>query len=184
MQQSMAEPPGPLEGGPLRLEPDVYSYYSGMYVRALGTAEFLRESWNRPKRHNRRIERAALWYTVSLDQGCQRALHPAQNKLLLPPSTDQEIRYELQAGIRTVHDTFPFSPRERELLEYEVEKGNPRFENDDVILASDLVQRWHGWLWMDDQGVPQNSTEALGSSAILAEACMRLCDVLPQLMGV
>lgn len=181
----MSQRKGPAEGGPLGLPHETYDAYTRMSFFAAGAAEFLNESWKRPKRHNKRIERAALWHTILLDQDCGEALEPAREVLLLlPPPTDVETRYELQAGIRTVHATLPFSVTERYALQREeLEIGNTHFDDNDAIRESALFERWHEWLWMDRHEVPQTSTEALGASAMLAEGCARISHILPKILG-
>jgi hypothetical protein len=182
----MGQHKGPLEGGPLSLAPDVYSFYARASFFASGAAHYLHESWTRPKRHNKRIERAALWHTVLLDEDCGKALalEPGRASLLLPPSTDAETRYELQAGIRTVHATVPFIPRERSALRREAaETGNARFDAPDIIRETALFERWHQWLWMDEHRAPTTTLDALGASGVLAEGCVRLSNVLPKLLG-
>jgi hypothetical protein len=181
---AMSQRKGPLEGGPLSLAPDVYSFYSRASFFASGATHFLDESRRRPKRHNRRIERAALWHTVLLDEDCGKALEPHRASLLLPPSTDTETRYELQAGIRTVHAMLPFTPLERRTLRDEqAETGNTRFDDEKTIRATVLFERWHEWLWMDEHQAQATSADTLGASAVLAEGCLRLSHVLSKLLG-
>jgi hypothetical protein len=179
----MAEPKGPLEGGPLGLPRDAYGTYSRMAFFAGGAVEYLDESWKRPKRHNKRLERAALWHTVQLDEDCGKALEPARSSLLLPPSTDAKTRYELQAGIRAVHSTLPFTVPERYALRRDIELGNTRFDDEDAVGERALTDRWHEWLWMDENGASQNSAEALGASAVLGEVCFRLAINLREILG-
>ncbi|HSZ12646.1 MAG TPA: hypothetical protein VK790_01255 [Solirubrobacteraceae bacterium] len=156
-----------------------------MAFYACGAAEFLDESWKRPKRHNRRIERAALWHTVALDEDCGKALDLRRSVLLLPGATDTRTRYELQAGIRTVTAIVPFTITERIALRgEELATGNTLFHDESAVQDATLFERWHEWLWMDGHGVPQTSTEALGASAVLGEACGRLTNALFDLLGL
>jgi hypothetical protein len=174
---------GPLEGGPLSLPQDIYHVYTRMEFFAWGAAKDLYESWQRPKRHNKRIERSALWHAVLLDKDCGQALEPDRKAVLLPPSTAVETRYELQAAVRTVHTTLPFIPLEREVLRREFdETGNTGFADEDAIRRTTLFERWHEWLWMDEQRAPITSVEALGASAILAEGCARLRNITAGLL--
>jgi hypothetical protein len=181
--QPNGERKGPLEGGPLSLSPSVYNFYSRMSFHAAGTIDSLYESWKRSKRHNKRIERAALWHTVLLDEDCGKALKPTHKSLLLPPSADVQTRYELQAGIRTVHATVPFTSVERNALRRDIELGNTAFDDERTIGEPELMDQWHEWLWMDEHETAQTSVEALGACALLAEGCVRIHTNLREVLG-
>lgn len=157
------------------------NFFARLQFEASGTVKYARESWQRPKRHNRRLERAALWYALGLDADCEEALQPYRSELLLPVGTDVSNRYEIQAAVRSIHGVFPYSPVTRDLLR-KGSSGNPHFEVEDAIARPECFDRWHSWLWMDGHDNPQSSIEALGASAILAEACARLSNVLPKLL--
>jgi hypothetical protein len=73
---------------------------------------------------------------------------------------------------------FPLTFEERDALRLPDMSGNPRFEDVSSLGTPELFERWHQWLWLDEQGMPQADVEALGASAIFAEACTRLGDVL------
>ncbi len=165
------------------LSPHAYHFYARTQLEAASASRLLREAGKRPKRHNKGIERAALRSALDLERDCRKALAPAGASLLLPPATDAETRYELQAGIRAVHATLPFTLAERDALRPADASTNPRFEDKQAIAETTLVERWHEWLWMDADGRPQTSVEALGASAILAEGCARLSHVLPKILG-
>jgi hypothetical protein len=162
---------------------DAYHCYSHMQFHAGSATEYFCESRKRPVRHNRRIERVALWHAVLLDEDCKKALEPAHSALLLPPLCDVETRYALQAGIRIVHGTLPFTTAERGTLAQEAKTGNVEFSDGNNISAPDLISRWHDWLWRDDMNRPGASLEALGASAVLAEGCVQLNIVLRQILG-
>lgn len=180
----MTERKGPFEGGPRGLPIDIYNFYSRMQFHAGGATKYLYESWKRPKRHNKRIERAALWHTVGLEEDCGRALKPEHSLLLLPPpSTDVKTRYELQAAIRTVEATFPFTSSERDALRRDLELGNAHFDDEGSIGEPELVDQWHEWLWMDEHREPKTSVEAIGASAVLGEGCARLNHIAREILG-
>src|SRR5580692_6692493 len=64
---------------------DSRHHYRWMLSGAQSTAEYLRESWKRPVRHNRALELAALWYTIELDLSCRGTVDTA-GTLSLPVS--------------------------------------------------------------------------------------------------
>jgi hypothetical protein len=165
------------------LSPDAYDFYSRLQFHAGGTSEHLGQSWERPKRHNRGIERLALWMAVGLHEDCEQALAPRNSTLLLPPSPGVGVRYELQAGIRIVHGIMPFSLSERHTLRHDIEVGHLPSDEMGPPIDPALVERWHRWLWMDEQGEPQTNVEALGASAVLGEACERLNLAAREILG-
>lgn len=160
-----------------------YNAYMRLRQAAAHTYHNVTESWKRPKRHNRKIERAALFWSLQLDDECVTI---ANRHIALPrPDTaDVATRYEVQAGIRTVRAILPFTSRERATMPGRTEIWrNPEFEADDPSMGLPLpdhrlVERWHQWLWMDENGKPQTSVTALGQSAILAEASGRLSEAV------
>jgi hypothetical protein len=160
---------------------DTYNFYSRLHFDAATTQRYLVESWRRTQRHNRAIERAALWCALQLDADCRVAV--AGDVLsALPTEAGVQTRYEVHAGVRTVYATMPLTIAERQALAPDI-LDNPRFTNISTMRAPELVERWHEWLWSDDTGTQQTSIEALGSSAIYAEGCVRLTGALPTLLG-
>ncbi|HEY5193097.1 MAG TPA: hypothetical protein VIJ39_04380 [Solirubrobacteraceae bacterium] len=171
-----------VKGGPLSLPIDDYNHYSAIGFQAIGTTKYLHESWKRPKRHNKRLERQALSFTIALEERCAMTLAPSGSSLLLLPA-DTTTQYEFQAAVRTVHAIIPFTRSERDVL-LSKQSGNGVLEHPDgTVVEPELVDRWHEWLWMDRDGVPQNSTETLGASAILGESAARLSTSLVQILG-
>jgi hypothetical protein len=165
-----------------RAELDAHGAYSRMLFDALTTSDALVGSWRRPKRHNRAIERDALFCSLLLDADCRAALADGS---AIPSAmvASAETRYEVHAAIQTVHVVLPFTLAERDVLTSPEMVRNPRFEDESAVPDTGLLERWHEWLWMDELGVPQTSTEALGASAILQEGCRRLSMSLPKVMG-
>lgn len=163
--------------------PDEARYsYDRIILYGIFAGAHLYESWQRPKRHNRRIERAALWATLMLDRECGRVLD--DKALMLPPWVDLDTRYELQAGVRTVHQIIPFSTPERDALRATDMIRDYEFRSEKVANREPaLVERWHRWLWMDEHNAPQTNAEALGASAILAEGCERLRESAREVLG-
>jgi hypothetical protein len=97
---------------------------------ARGISAYLRIQWNateaagqfaavskRPVRHNRAIERAALWHTLALDKDCARILETNSWSQLVRPKTGiVRSRYEAEAAIRTIPSLLPFSSAESGIL--------------------------------------------------------------------
>lgn len=160
--------------GPLGLAFEHYHTYSRLQFNASGASRELIAAQKRPKRHNKPIERLALWHTVLLDAECERVLTSGSRSLLMPRSTDVDFRYELQAGIRTVHAVVPFTAPERLALH----RDRGHILDDVENFRSPLIDRWHQWLWVNERGEQQTSVENLGASAVLLEACLRLNRVL------
>jgi hypothetical protein len=155
------------------LSEDDYHFYSRLEFDAAGVVRSLFESRKRVHRHNARIERAALWYALALDEECAYALDPTNGRILAPPSADMGTRYELQAGMRVVRAVIPFTQIERSLLGSPGMHSNFRFENRDAIQEQNLFNRWHEWLWTRDEDVARPPS-ATGESMILGEASARL----------
>jgi hypothetical protein len=141
------------------------------------------ESWKRPERHNRTIEREALFNALLLDEDCRITLSEGN---YMPPAevASAETRYEVRAAILTVHTTLPFSISERDRLTPPTRDAMMRNYGfyDEAAVEQPLLERWHDWLWMDERGVPQNSVEALGASAVLGVACQRLTASVREVM--
>lgn len=158
--------------------------FSRMQSDATQADRHLREAWRRPVRHNKALERAALWHAVALSQDCVEMLDSPQ-VVTLSPKCGVQTRYEIQAGMRTARDVLPFTPLEIAAFRPTEMIRNFRFESLDAEPAppKHLLDRWHEWVWLDERGVSQRRVEALGESAILAEACSRLSDGLAEILG-
>ena len=168
----------------LPLSQDAYDFYSHVQAQATSTAKLIYDSWQRPKRHNLRVERTALWHALDLDQSCAWVLEPGNTQILIPPLGNVETCYDIQAGVRSVHATFPLSAEEREELSTKPEEQkNQWLEGEAPVDASRLLERWHAWLWNDSHGGQRSHIEALGASAIFVEASARLSRTIPRLLG-
>jgi hypothetical protein len=132
-------------------------------------------------RHNRRIERAALWHVLRLDSLCASVLdaygHP-DPRFVRPQTGSTESRYEAEAAIRTIPSLSPFTQSEEAVLSRNLDLQNFEFEHGigDLTLGRlALRERWHEWLWIDGSGRAQErSTE----SQVLEMACGRLSVAL------
>jgi hypothetical protein len=117
----------------------------------------------------------ALALALNLDVDCTKGIASPSGDLLRPATADATTRYEIQAGALTVHSVLPFSGDERETL-----RGGKKYLSaltwsyPEYVPETDLVQRWHEWLWTDEQGAKQRDVSMLGASATLAIACNRL----------
>jgi hypothetical protein len=163
-----------------------FDLYSRMGMHAADVANSLHASWQRPRRHNRRIERKVLWHVLDLGVTCDEAVTIPGTALLreLRPEAGTEERYEVGAAIHTVRHHMPFTPGEREMLQVVKTMDDFHFMSDGIKgLEPALVERWHLWVWANEQQRPQTNVRALGASAMLAEACYRLSELLPEFLG-
>jgi hypothetical protein len=155
-----------------------------MAIHATGTAWHLSQAWARPVRHNKRIERGALWEALLLDAECRQALAPDPlQSLLSPPIGSLDARYELQAGIRVVTNIMPFTLDERRRL-CPTGVQDYQFKTEDVTNREpEVLERWHNWIWIDTEQETQNNVKALCASALLADASTRMSDSLYEILG-
>jgi hypothetical protein len=143
-----------------------------------------KEVSKRPVRHNRRIERAALWHVLRLNRECVQVLDSYGRPDLVRPKTGDVVsRYEAEAAIRTVPSLLPFSRSEttimqkcnlgngRDLSNYQFEYGI----GDTTRGQLGLCERWHDWLWTDGSGRAQDRSI---ESQVMEIACARLSVAL------
>jgi hypothetical protein len=148
--------------------------------------EQFEEVSKRPVRHNRRIERAALWHILRLDRECVQVLDSygrPDPDLVRPKTGDVVSRYETEAAILTVPNLLPFSRSEsttlqscnlrnvRDLSNFQFEHGI----GDTTRGQLELCERWHDWLWTDGLGRAQDRSI---ESKVLETACARLSVAL------
>lgn len=156
---------------------DDWKAYYRIKRHARDTKLNLELNWKQAGR-NPGVGRAALWFALVLDIECAEALEPGHKLRLWPPGVSSEIRYGLQAGIRMVHATLPFTAAERAALQeplHGFRESLPEYETPELPTHEpELVARWHDWLWQDELGLPQTDTARLGASAVLAESCGQL----------
>jgi hypothetical protein len=155
--------------------------HSGMQLHAAGACGHFREVSKRPVRHNRGIERAALWHVLELDQQCMSVLDAygqLDPDLVRPQTGSAESRYEAEAAIRTIPSLSPFTRPETAILSRSLNLRNFEFEHGigDLTLGRlALRERWHEWLW--DNG-PERAQERSSESQVLELACGRLSVAL------
>jgi hypothetical protein len=153
--------------------------YQVMSLTAGAAAVHMHQSWRRPVRHNRQIERAALWNCLRLDLGCAAIIRHglgASDGLGLEPID----RYQLHAAAYIVHHNLPYGEEERAELLPGDSLGQFEFPDEPRPGGREitLVERWHGWLW--EQPEPSGKTPAVPSAVgvMVAEACSRIADAL------
>jgi hypothetical protein len=122
---------------------------------AQSTVRYLSESWKRPVRHNRKLECLALWHTAHLELFSTEALAANPSAPLAglgPEPVEDEVRYEIEAALRSVAPNVPFTHYEAGYL------ATPTWAESDAETATivaqrnpELTSRWHGWLWEDQQ---------------------------------
>jgi len=164
------------------LTSDTYNFYSRLQFEAATTLRYLGESWLRLQRHNRAIERAALWCALQLDPDCREAV-TGDVLSALPASIPAATRYEVHGAVHTLAATMPLTIDEQLALTTPGLSSNPRFADGSAIAQQDLVERWHDWLWSDEVEGSRYGARALGSSAIYAEGCSHLVEAVPVVLG-
>lgn len=165
----------------IRLTPDSKNFYDRTLMLASGAVEQLEGAWQRPVRHNTRIERGALWYALMLDAQYDEALQDGdQPTLLTPPGVNTQTHYGLQAGLRTVSYGLPFTPSERSMLRPPDMLDEWKFEKAEALhrRAPDQVARWHQWLWTTRREGQRTIAEPSLDAAVLAEGCSHLAQSL------
>ncbi len=155
---------------------------------AARTERYLHQSWERPVRHNRKIERTALWYAVHLESVCERVSDDPdlQPRILpLPPSdaTPPEVRYEFEAAVRAIPPLFPLDRQEiKQIL-------TPTWESVDEWVGpaeerhAPLLERWHAWLWAEEGSEQAHPQGDHGESSVLAIAASRIAEHVPTILS-
>jgi hypothetical protein len=162
------------------------SVYMRMQWNAAEATGHLASASKRPVRHNRRIERAALWYVLSLDDDCARIVDPIGpwHKLVRPKTGEIESRYEAEAAIRTIPHLVPFSPWESKKLRASQNLSNFQFEHyvgDIACEYSLLFERWHDWLWAASSS--DHVTTQSPESSELKLSCAQLSAALANVVA-
>lgn len=163
-----------------------------MGLHASNVSLGLDESWQRPVRHNKKIERTALADTVELESYCTRVIEGVKPDFYYHPPTlplsslygPAETRYDIEAAIRTIPELLPFSRSEIDRLQ--MVNGNPDKMG---MREPELTARWHSWLWdsFPDDVVPkaaQDEPRDYGRSSELALATSRLVSGLRVLLSL
>jgi hypothetical protein len=154
---------------------EAVSWVGSIYSCAGSALHDMEASWDRPVRHNKRLELSALRDALSLEVACTYALESDATAAapLLPPDTEAETAYRWLSGLLAVDRlVVPHGRWERNALR------NHSFRADSTAWGErvteqypELVAEWHNWLWLDLAGQPVRTREALGASAVLAAAC-------------
>jgi hypothetical protein len=162
------------------LSPDVQSFWQLSRSYAAGVSWSLDESWKRPVRHNRKLERLALWYTVSLDKNLEYALDAGSRVFPLSVAFDPDARYEITAAVHEIPRLVPFAA-ERSNLRQPIGSHFDAWGEEISDREPQLVGRWHEWVW-ETSGTAAD-TQDHGDASVLAVACTRLAEVLPKALG-
>jgi hypothetical protein len=147
-----------------------------VYFAASGVREGLAEAWKRPVRHNEKIERLALWHTVTLTQLCQDAM-TVDGPIRLPLRIGDcapKSRYEIEAAIRMVPSLVPFLDDDLRLLRADTGFAFEAWGEDMAKREPNLVREWHGWLWRGDRAWYQEVEH--GDVSVLFIAASRLVE--------
>jgi hypothetical protein len=157
---------------------EAWFLYNRIGRDAAGTRKGLRQSWQRPVRHNLTIERGALYSALYLDRDAVTVM--ADDRLLQPSHVDVQTRHEFAAGVLLVHRLLPFSEDERARLRGPTWMLDDRWVPEAVEREPELVDRWHKWVWTDEHGIVQRAAST-GASGVLAIACGQLVTTLHQI---
>jgi hypothetical protein len=175
-------------------------FYDWTATCAGQTVAHLEEAWERPVRHNLKIERAALWWAhITIEQIADVFSRPDQLWMLNPQGVDAPTRYDLQASLRTIPTVMPPDglgwnhkqlvgrvsetplglQREMDLeFEFKGERGERARKR-----APDVFREWHEWLWTRDTRGRRTRAEPSQQAAVLAEGCTRLALSLNTIIG-
>ena len=164
---------GPLEGAVRATE-----------LAATGATQYLHEGWQRPVRHNRNLERLALWHTVRLDAICQGALDVNQRLLMTlgPSEADAETRYQVRAAMDEIPRLVPFTDFGRSRLRTPTGKSLSDWGEDMVKRDPDLVAQWHNWIWRQASDALDPAND-YGPASELVVATSNLSGALRMMLG-
>lgn len=168
------------KGGESPLPRGVEQFFTSMQTVASGTSLNLQESWQRPVRHNRKLERLALWQAVLLDEACERAVSDIELRpllTLLPTHASADTRYDIQAATLTIPKLLPFPFIDRDKLRVPTGEYFEAWGEDMAQREPRLVADWHRWLWLGDSGSREPDADH-GDASVLALAAKRLADGL------
>jgi hypothetical protein len=158
--------------------------WAALLFAAEGAATTLRESWKRPVRHNKKIERLALWHTVSLEHQCEQAQEPDSviRLPLQPNDCGPEARYEIESAVRMIPRVVPYLDLDLHRLRADTGETSEDWGEDMAERNPSLVARWHRWLWANDPHQPYAEGEH-GQASVLAVAASRLAANIPDALG-
>jgi hypothetical protein len=169
------------ESLPIRVE----HFWAQMHFAARGAAFNLYESWERPVRHNKKLERLALWHTVNLELDCESALRFDASPPVLPlkPADGApEVRYEVEAAIQIVPRLLPFTDFDRPRLRALPDRSFDDWGKAMAEREPDLVASWHRWLWANNPREPYPAGDH-GKASELAVAASQLANGVNAILG-
>lgn len=161
--------------------------YSRMQDAASMVVEQLSAAWKRPVRHNKQIERAALWHALDIIGDCDDLLSSAGHSAYAGPTTGGPTdRYIAEAAIRTLPVGFPLTQRERDILSRNKDlRNNLEFEHgigDTALGQLALLERWHDWLWTVPIGPSEGKASPNADAELFAVGCANLACSLGNLL--
>lgn len=147
-----------------------------IYDDAYGVAGNLTESWKRRVRHNKALERLALWHTVRLELHCEKitAVHSNISKAAVLASGPPYARYEIAAAISMIPALPPFTEFELQRLRVNTGEVFERWGDDMAEREPTLVETWHEWLWQGD-------FNDRGQASLLLIAATHLANNIPEI---
>jgi hypothetical protein len=177
------------DGGSIGEEPRlpirVEHFWAQMLFAAEGAARNLQESWKRPVRHNKKLERLALWHTVNLELDCENALSLDASPPVLPLSASDgppEVRYDVDAAIRLVPRLIPFTDFDRARLRALPDRSFDDWGEAMAEREPGLIAGWHRWLWANSPNEPYLAGD-YGKASELAVAASQLANGVNVILG-
>jgi hypothetical protein len=170
------------ERGRVDISEEAASLLSYIRFHASGVEREIQETHQRPSRHNREIERLALWHTVELSVSCGIAVnHPGVPTLKeLVAGLEQTARYDVLAAVPLIPQLHPFSLQALARMQQAGRDGSFEAWGESVMRTeAPLVEQWHGWLWNSATSGP--GKDDFGESTTLCIAADRLAAALRSL---
>jgi hypothetical protein len=159
-------------------------FFDLLHFYAAGAIDHLEASWKRPGRHNKKIERLAMWYSVSLELGCEQIRSPDSPAHLYYRSLavgNPETRYDIESAVQLIPPLFPYAnPDEKSRLRAFSDRS---FEDWGETMAQReprLVAQWHSWLWQKGNLSIEGDH---GQASVFAVAVSRLATGLEQVLS-
>src|SRR5664279_411821 len=115
----MSEAPDPEERWMML---DAGRAYADMLSLARSASHNFTTAWQTPEQHNRTVERAALFYTLLLDDTCQ-LVRAEYDEVRLSKVASVALRYDIYSAMLAVQD-LPFMQEERSSLLTPEARGN------------------------------------------------------------
>lgn len=161
-----------------------YVNYQSLRATAGFTIQHLTEAWQRPVRHDRRIERAALWSALGVTTNCGEIISAdGWFEHVRRATGDATARYDVETAIRTLPTILPYTASERALLNRN-KKTTPRnlqFYHgigDTALGQDDLLERWYEWIWSPPEIPSSRRASPSPAAEVLVAGCNSLAGAL------